>query len=156
MAQLPAQEVHVPIVSCGGPQMITQGLFKLMGVLCRNRISTSARRTQPWVTTCQYSLDIYFTLYCDQLWRRWGTATKVAAGASATETTSLASSITNYRFENGRRYHAYKEGEYWCVLVIVSVSEAPLRLTFIAGDRTTRSRMINSTSGALTHAGKAD
>ncbi|MCJ1367644.1 hypothetical protein MMC16_006778 [Acarospora aff. strigata] len=30
-----------------------------------------------------------------------------------TETTSLASSITNYRFENGRRYHAYKEGEYW-------------------------------------------
>jgi SAM-dependent methyltransferase len=25
----------------------------------------------------------------------------------------LASSITNYRFENGRRYHAYKDGKYW-------------------------------------------
>jgi len=31
----------------------------------------------------------------------------------ASETTSLASSITNYRYENGRRYHAYKDGEYW-------------------------------------------
>ena len=27
-------------------------------------------------------------------------------------TTSLASSATNYRYENGRRYHAYKEGSY--------------------------------------------
>ena len=27
-------------------------------------------------------------------------------------TTSLASSITNYKFLNGRRYHAYKEGSY--------------------------------------------
>lgn len=29
------------------------------------------------------------------------------------ETTSLASSIYSYRFENGRRYHAYKDGAYW-------------------------------------------
>jgi len=28
------------------------------------------------------------------------------------ETTSVASSIYNYRFEHGRRYHAYKEGSY--------------------------------------------
>ncbi|KAK2800848.1 hypothetical protein FQN50_007989 [Emmonsiellopsis sp. PD_5] len=28
-------------------------------------------------------------------------------------TTSLSSAITAYRYENGRRYHAYKEGEYW-------------------------------------------
>ncbi|PGH26675.1 hypothetical protein AJ80_01621 [Polytolypa hystricis UAMH7299] len=27
--------------------------------------------------------------------------------------TSLSSAITNYRVENGRRYHAYKDGEYW-------------------------------------------
>ncbi|KAI4130919.1 MAG: hypothetical protein LQ347_003203 [Umbilicaria vellea] len=26
---------------------------------------------------------------------------------------SLASSITKYRYENGRRYHAYREGHYW-------------------------------------------
>ncbi|KAL5365383.1 S-adenosyl-L-methionine-dependent methyltransferase [Aspergillus floccosus] len=29
------------------------------------------------------------------------------------DTTSLNSMITAYRFENGRRYHAYKEGAYW-------------------------------------------
>ena len=28
-------------------------------------------------------------------------------------TASLTSSITKYRFENGRRYHAYRDGEYW-------------------------------------------
>jgi hypothetical protein len=32
---------------------------------------------------------------------------------SASETTSLNSSIFHYRHENGRRYHAYKDGEYW-------------------------------------------
>ena len=32
---------------------------------------------------------------------------------SPSETTSLTSSITHYRHENGRRYHAYKDGEYW-------------------------------------------
>ncbi|KAG2411991.1 hypothetical protein HFD88_009547 [Aspergillus terreus] len=31
----------------------------------------------------------------------------------ASDTTSLNSMITAYRFENGRRYHAYKEGAYW-------------------------------------------
>ncbi|GLA61676.1 hypothetical protein AtubIFM56815_002535 [Aspergillus tubingensis] len=31
----------------------------------------------------------------------------------ASDTTSLNSEITSYRFENGRRYHAYKEGAYW-------------------------------------------
>ncbi|KAK5941739.1 hypothetical protein PMZ80_005690 [Knufia obscura] len=34
-------------------------------------------------------------------------------GDIQSETASLTSSITNYRFENGRRYHAYREGEYW-------------------------------------------
>ncbi|KAH6719500.1 S-adenosyl-L-methionine-dependent methyltransferase [Leptodontidium sp. MPI-SDFR-AT-0119] len=28
-------------------------------------------------------------------------------------TISIRSSVTNYRHENGRRYHAYQEGEYW-------------------------------------------
>ncbi|OAP58043.1 hypothetical protein AYL99_07133 [Fonsecaea erecta] len=31
----------------------------------------------------------------------------------ASETVSLTSSITRYRFENGRRYHAYNDGAYW-------------------------------------------
>ncbi|ETN41889.1 uncharacterized protein HMPREF1541_03828 [Cyphellophora europaea CBS 101466] len=26
----------------------------------------------------------------------------------------MTSSIFNYRWENGRRYHAYRDGEYWC------------------------------------------
>ncbi|KAI9669165.1 MAG: hypothetical protein M1829_005166 [Trizodia sp. TS-e1964] len=34
-------------------------------------------------------------------------------GDTESETTSMTSSITKYRFENGRRYHAYKDGEYW-------------------------------------------
>ncbi|KAI9830954.1 MAG: hypothetical protein M1826_004070 [Phylliscum demangeonii] len=32
---------------------------------------------------------------------------------SASDTTSLASEVTKYRFENGRRYHAYRDGAYW-------------------------------------------
>lgn len=32
---------------------------------------------------------------------------------SASETTSLKSAIINYKYRNGRRYHAYKEGSYW-------------------------------------------
>ncbi|KAH8744170.1 S-adenosyl-L-methionine-dependent methyltransferase [Hyaloscypha finlandica] len=32
---------------------------------------------------------------------------------SQSDTTSLTSSVTKYRFENGRRYHAYKDGAYW-------------------------------------------
>lgn len=30
-----------------------------------------------------------------------------------TDTESLRSSIFNYKWENGRRYHAYGEGTYW-------------------------------------------
>jgi len=31
---------------------------------------------------------------------------------SASETTSLKSAVYNYKYRNGRRYHAYKEGSY--------------------------------------------
>ncbi|KAA8643635.1 class I SAM-dependent methyltransferase [Aspergillus tanneri] len=31
----------------------------------------------------------------------------------ASDTTTINSMITSYRFENGRRYHAYKDGAYW-------------------------------------------
>lgn len=33
--------------------------------------------------------------------------------SSGSERTSLRSSVTNYVYENGRRYHAYHAGEYW-------------------------------------------
>jgi hypothetical protein len=33
--------------------------------------------------------------------------------SSASERTSLRSSIAGYVYENGRRYHAYHAGEYW-------------------------------------------
>ncbi|TVY50320.1 Secondary metabolism regulator LAE1 [Lachnellula cervina] len=40
--------------------------------------------------------------------------TDSAYGSSvASSSDSLGSSITNYLYENGRRYHAYKEGEYY-------------------------------------------
>ena len=32
------------------------------------------------------------------------------------DTRTLTSSIFNYRWENGRRYHAFRDGEYWYVL----------------------------------------
>jgi hypothetical protein len=37
----------------------------------------------------------------------------VDAGSTFSDTTSLYSDIMKYRFENGRRYHSYKDGEYW-------------------------------------------
>jgi hypothetical protein len=33
--------------------------------------------------------------------------------SSGSERTSLRSSILDYVYENGRRYHAYHAGEYW-------------------------------------------
>lgn len=36
-----------------------------------------------------------------------------AAESTASETTSLRSSITDYVYDNGRRYHAYHAGSYW-------------------------------------------
>ncbi|EFR03995.1 UMTA [Nannizzia gypsea CBS 118893] len=33
--------------------------------------------------------------------------------SSASDTTSIKTDICAYRFENGRRYHAYKDGAYW-------------------------------------------
>lgn len=35
------------------------------------------------------------------------------SGSLQSDTTSLLSQITKYRYENNRRYHAYKDGEYW-------------------------------------------
>lgn len=32
---------------------------------------------------------------------------------SASDTTSLQSEVRHYKYENGRRYHAYSEGQYW-------------------------------------------
>jgi len=34
------------------------------------------------------------------------------------DTDTLASYITDYRYENGRRYHSYRDGEYWVRCVI--------------------------------------
>jgi hypothetical protein len=31
----------------------------------------------------------------------------------ASDTASISSAITKYRYENGRRYHAYRDGAYW-------------------------------------------
>lgn len=33
------------------------------------------------------------------------------------DTDTLASYITDYRYENGRRYHSYRDGEYWVFLL---------------------------------------
>lgn len=32
---------------------------------------------------------------------------------SSSDSSTLASYVTEYRIENGRRYHAYKDGAYW-------------------------------------------
>lgn len=36
-----------------------------------------------------------------------------AESTHESDTESLASSILKYRWEHGRRYHAYKDGQYW-------------------------------------------
>ncbi len=33
--------------------------------------------------------------------------------SQASDTVSLMSAITKYRYENGRQYHAYRDGAYW-------------------------------------------
>jgi hypothetical protein len=38
---------------------------------------------------------------------------------NASDTTSLSSSVSKYRFENGRRYHGYKDGSYLLVAPIL-------------------------------------
>lgn len=35
-----------------------------------------------------------------------------AVGSSATSATSLLSEVKDYKYENGRRYHSYREGQY--------------------------------------------
>jgi hypothetical protein len=55
------------------------------------------------------------------------------------DTVTLASYITDYRYENGRQYHAFREGEYW-----VSDPRSQLQVggqTDYPRDQTTRSRM---------------
>lgn len=39
-----------------------------------------------------------------------GTSAWLRCACRASYTTSLATNITDYKIENGRRYHAYKEG----------------------------------------------
>jgi hypothetical protein len=34
------------------------------------------------------------------------------------DTDTLASYITDYRYENGRRYHAFRDGEYWVHFIV--------------------------------------
>lgn len=41
------------------------------------------------------------------------TADEWAAESTTSDVTSLRSSITDYIYENGRRYHAYHAGSYW-------------------------------------------
>jgi hypothetical protein len=36
------------------------------------------------------------------------------------DTRSLASYITHYRYENGRRYHSYRDGAYWVCRIMCS------------------------------------
>jgi hypothetical protein len=45
--------------------------------------------------------------------RNHGTAPQLTCPDRAGETFTVDSTITSYRMENGRRYHAYKEGTYW-------------------------------------------
>ena len=39
------------------------------------------------------------------------------------DTDTLSSLITDYRYENGRRYHAYKDGEYWVFYTLAPSKE---------------------------------
>jgi hypothetical protein len=52
------------------------------------------------------------------------------------DTETLASFITNYRWENGRRYHAYSDGAYWVwiqskgiIITVLIIRERRVRMT---------------------------
>lgn len=42
--------------------------------------------------------------------------------AASTTSDTLASYVTDYRMENGRRYHAYQEGSYWVSLLSLCIN----------------------------------
>ena len=45
----------------------------------------------------------------------WETDSAIGDDDTASETESLRSSIFDHVYENGRRYHSYKQGTYWSV-----------------------------------------
>lgn len=70
-------------------------------------------------------VDIDVSPYNCRAYRRWLTFSKSSSsvggndndstlgdGASSTTSASVTSSIFNYKYEHGRRYHAYREGNY--------------------------------------------
>jgi len=50
-------------------------------------------------------------LRCEDL--KYGSGLKANVVVRAGETFSVDTSITDYRIEHGRRYHAYRDGVYW-------------------------------------------
>lgn len=55
------------------------------------------------------------------------------------DTQTLASYITDYRYENGRQYHAFRDGEYWVINRSSPIAGGLTRLTD-ERDQTTTSR----------------
>ncbi|RPA77154.1 S-adenosyl-L-methionine-dependent methyltransferase [Ascobolus immersus RN42] len=64
-------------------------------------------RAHSFAILCLASISFHFAC--------WDIAKYQLGARSDTEsiTTSITSSVLNYKYENGRRYHSYREGEYW-------------------------------------------
>jgi hypothetical protein len=62
---------------------------------------------------------------------------------AASDTTSLSSSVSKYRYENGRRYHGYKDGLYLSVAPILINNFHP-KFATISLYRIQGSRMMRS------------
>ena len=52
--------------------------------------------------------------------------------AASTTSDTLASYVTDYRTENGRRYHAYQDGSYWVGQSLLFLSHHPSRVLTVS------------------------
>lgn len=86
---------------------ILLGWFWLMILLFGRMLSRGMGR----VRSRESFLSVLFLLSAFLDWL-WGLG-KLTRSFFSREWTSLRSSIMNYHYENGRRYHAYHAGSYW-------------------------------------------
>lgn len=79
--------------------------------------SLASLLTSPSCLACYYTLTMCYSELTIQPDERLGDVDSSYGDDSDSEsqTTSLKSSVTNYVYENGRRYHAFRQGSYWYV-----------------------------------------
>jgi len=87
-------------------------------VRCLHRLISRTFKADFALRKLMIPLLMSLSMFCS---RNMVLANQVSGAAS--DTTSLVSSVSKYRFENGRRYHGYKDGSYLLVLLILTLQQ---------------------------------